>query len=90
MTGPQAQLHALDIPNDASITFGARRGARLGPTVPEEWQRKVLMDTRMINEDYSEDGYYCPIHTEILKDKPGVCNLCGMALCRVRPDEEEL
>jgi hypothetical protein len=27
-----------------------------------------------------ESSYYCPIHPEILKNKPGACSLCGMLL----------
>jgi len=42
------------------------------------------MNTRTIkpNDDGEDFSFYCPIHPEILKDKPGACNQCGMTLSK--------
>jgi hypothetical protein len=40
------------------------------------------------NEDDRDSGYYCPIHSEILKDKPGSCIQCGMPLAKDNTNEE--
>jgi hypothetical protein len=36
----------------------------------------------------NESGYYCPIHPEILRDKPGTCLKCRMPLVRNTSGEE--
>ena len=36
-----------------------------------------------------DDRYSCPMHPEILRDEPGPCPLCGMALEPLTPTAEE-
>jgi hypothetical protein len=49
----------------------------------------MTMNTQTIksNDGDKEWDFYCPIHPEILKEKPGYCARCGMLLCRVPQDE---
>lgn len=37
-------------------------------------------ETMKSNDDERDFNFYCPIHPEILKDKPGSCIQCGMLL----------
>ena len=34
------------------------------------------------NHEHQNEVYTCPMHPEIIKDKPGNCPICGMALVK--------
>jgi hypothetical protein len=47
------------------------------------------MTTKAQDSQEGEDSrYYCPIHSEILKDKPGACSRCGMTMAKDTITEE--
>ncbi|GEM_PF-1875039 len=47
------------------------------------------MTTKVRNKQNEEEpSFYCPIHTEILRDKPGACSLCGMLLAKDNAGEQ--
>jgi hypothetical protein len=35
----------------------------------------------------ADTQYTCPMHPEIVRDEPGACPICGMALVLFAPDE---
>lgn len=37
----------------------------------------------------SSSEYTCPMHPEIVQNKPGSCSICGMDLVQLKPDSEE-
>jgi hypothetical protein len=41
-----------------------------------------------ISKNDDNSGYYCPIHPEIIKDKPGACTRCGFTLVKDSSKEE--
>ncbi|MGA9032848.1 MAG: efflux RND transporter periplasmic adaptor subunit [Sulfuricaulis sp.] len=38
---------------------------------------------------HAETTYVCPMHSQIISDKPGTCPICGMALVPVKPAAAE-
>src|SRR6266446_5941522 len=30
------------------------------------------------NQKIRRDEYYCPMHPQVVRDKPGACDICGM------------
>ena len=43
-------------------------------------QSKKLMDNLPNSPLQDEETYVCPMHPEIIKDAPGLCDVCGMDL----------
>jgi Cu+-exporting ATPase len=43
----------------------------------------------MSNVDSNKGAYTCPMHPEVLRDVPGDCHICGMALERTVPSADE-
>jgi hypothetical protein len=41
-----------------------------------------MMTKAKDSQDGENSSYYCPIHPEFLKDKPGACSRCGMTLSK--------
>ena len=61
---------------------------RYAPQLRHGWS--VLINDQ--DADHSEHGsvtYTCPMHPEILRDKPGECPICGMDLVPVEAKEPE-
>jgi membrane fusion protein, copper/silver efflux system len=42
----------------------------------------VLNGCRESSHDHLQDKYTCPMHPEVLSDKPGACPICGMDLVK--------
>jgi hypothetical protein len=47
-----------------------------------------MMTKAKDSRDGGDSNYYCPIHPEFLKDKPGACSRCGMTMAKDTTTEE--
>ena len=57
-----------------------------------EEPERFASESRPREEDLvlgASGGWTCPMHTEIVRDGPGSCPICGMALDPMSPAEEE-
>jgi len=46
---------------------------------------EIAGDSSSRNQTQTKITYVCPMHPQIISDKPGTCPICGMALVPVRP-----
>ncbi|MBA4446131.1 hypothetical protein FHL01_12525 [Cylindrospermopsis raciborskii CS-506_C] len=44
----------------------------------------------MSNHQQDKVEYTCPMHPEIIKDKPGTCPICGMDLVKKETDSKKV
>ncbi len=44
----------------------------------------------VITAQVAKDVYTCPMHPEIIRDKPGDCPVCGMTLVKKEPDAKKI
>ncbi len=59
--------------------------------VPSESLASAMDDTAYEHvRKHADPNYICPMHSQIVKDKPGTCPICGMDLVAVETEEKEL
>lgn len=49
---------------------------------------QMKSDTSLVNDANQKivkERYTCPMHPEVISDKPGKCPKCGMTLVKVKP-----
>jgi len=57
---------------------------------PTESLEEVMDDTPQEHaEKHLDTKYVCPMHPEIVSDKPGSCSICGMFLVKKEVESEE-
>jgi len=56
---------------------------------PSEPRRTAADDTLAEHAlKHTNPKYRCPMHPEVIRDEPGVCPICGMALVKVEPSTQ--
>jgi len=54
-------------------------------TVSSATSQDVIKESQQVKKVSEKVVYTCPMHPEILKDKPGKCPTCGMNLIKKEP-----
>ncbi len=45
-------------------------------------QNEMLLNSALTKENNNAGTYTCPMHPEVISDRPGKCSKCGMTLAK--------
>lgn len=71
------------------LAIGILLGRYLWPTQNPVASLEEIAGVSADGHAQAEAPYICPMHPDVISDKPGTCPMCGMALVQARQDADE-